>query len=302
MALITVMSAKGAPGTTTTAMLLASLWPRPSLLVDADPLGGDVALRLPSADGRALDRERGLLSLLPSARRGLLPEMVQQHAQTALGGQEVVAGLAGPEQSAAVTPLWPALADAFAQVPDRDVLVDAGQVHQRSPHLPLIERSDVVLWVYRPTAWSAMHTRRRLEGLAGMLADSPARTGIVGVATQSQEADVLAAAQGIVGDWEWPRVFGAVAFDPRAVVMFEGGQVHRPERTLLARSGHMLAEKVFEEVRRSAFAGEQLAGLDVGETGEHVDEAEPASDEEAARGSGRRGRGRRRSRRGEKTK
>jgi hypothetical protein len=58
---------------------------------------------------------------------------------------------------------------------------------------------------------------------------------------------------------------------------------------------------VFEEVRRSAFAGEQLAGLDVDETGEYVDEVEPARDEEAARGSGRRGRGRRRSRRGERT-
>jgi hypothetical protein len=281
MALITVMSAKGAPGATTTAMLLASLWPRPTLLVDADPLGGDVALRLPAADGRALDRDRGLLSLLPAARRGLLPEMVRQHAQTALGGQEVVAGLAGPEQSAAVTPLWPSLADAFAQVPDRDVVVDAGQVHQRSPHLPLVERSDLVLWVYRPSAWSAVHTRRRLEGLAGMLADSPARTAVVCVATQSQESDAVAATQAIIGEWEWPRALGAVALDPRAVVMFEGGQVHRPERTLLARSGHTLAASLFEEVHRPG----------------PTEKAEQPEQAVAAR----RDRGRRRARRGEST-
>jgi hypothetical protein len=179
-------------------------------------------------------------------------------------------------------------------------VVDAGQVHQRSPHLPLVERSDVVLWVYRPTAWSALHTRRRLEGLAGMLADSPSRTGIVGVATQSQEADVVAAAQGIVGDWEWPRVFGTVASDPRAVAMFEGGQVHRPERTLLARSGRTLAEKVFEEVRRSAFAGEQLAQAHQ-EHEEDVDQVDASGTAEPAEDTGGRGRGRRRARRRERT-
>lgn len=300
MALITVMSAKGAPGTTTTAMLLASLWPRPSLLVDADPLGGDVALRLPAAAGRALDRDRGLLSLLPAARRGLLPEMVAQHAQTALGGQEVVAGLAGPEQAAAVTPLWPALAEAFAGVPDRDVVVDAGQVHQRSPHLALVERSDLVLWVHRPTAWSALHTRRRLEGLSGLLAESPARTGLVCVVAARQQADAAAATRAVAGDWEWPRVFGPVAHDPRAVVMFEGGQVHRPERTLLARSGATLALQAFEEVRRSAFAAEQLIGSqDRDEDLEYVDRPDEPQETGPASSAGRRGR--RRARREERT-
>jgi hypothetical protein len=248
MALITVMSAKGAPGGTTTAMLLASLWPRPTILVDADPMGGDVALRLPREDGRAMDRERGLLSLLPAARRGLLPEMVAQHAQTALGGQQVLAGLDGPEQSTAVAPLWPTLADTFAQVAGCDVVVDAGQVHQRSPHLALVERSDAVLWVYRPTAWGVLHTRRRLEGLTGLLADSPTRTGVVAVAPPERSGDVEVAAATIVGDWQWARSYGAVAHDRRAVVMFEGGEVHRPERTLLARSGAALAQRLFEDL------------------------------------------------------
>ncbi|MFZ5849249.1 MAG: hypothetical protein ACOYX5_17910 [Actinomycetota bacterium] len=294
MALITVMSAKGAPGTTTTAMLLASLWPRPSILVDADPLGGDVALRLAGADGRALDRDRGLLSLLPAARRGLLAEMVAQHAQPVVGGQPVVAGLSGPEQATAVAPLWPALADAFAQVPDADVVVDAGQVHQRSPHLALLERSDVVLWVYRPTAWAALHTRRRLEGLRELLADAPTRTGIVAVATQKQDADVDAAEQTILASWDWPRSFGTLAHDPKAVVMFEGGEVHRPERTLLARSGRTLAERLFEEVRLLSSAAEALAGP------APEDDDEVAAVPEEAAVAGRRRRGARRAKRGER--
>src|SRR4029079_12777257 len=86
MALISVMSAKGAPGATSTALLLANLWPDPSLVVDADPLGGDIALRLAGEHG-PLNPNQGLMSLLPAARRGLVPEMVPGHAQTALGGQ-----------------------------------------------------------------------------------------------------------------------------------------------------------------------------------------------------------------------
>lgn len=307
MALVSVMSAKGAPGATTTAMLLASLWPRPTLLVDADPHGGDVALRIPRADGRPIDRERGLLSLLPAARRGLLPTMVAEHAQTALGGQQVVAGLAGPEQAAAVTPLWPALADSFARVPGTDVIVDAGQVHQRAAHLALVERSDMVLWVYRPTAWSAVHTRRRLEGLAGLLADAPIRTGVVAVAAPDQETDAVSAAQAIIGDWEWPRAYGAVALDPRAVVMFEGGEVHRPEKTLLARSGRTLADRLYSELPGNSATlsapDHDPEALEAPEVTDDVEEQETSTEDRTERKllRNRRRGGQRRANRGERT-
>jgi MinD-like ATPase involved in chromosome partitioning or flagellar assembly len=254
MALVTVLSAKGAPGATTTAMLLASLWPRPTVLVDADPAGGDIALRLPRYDGRPLDPQRGLLSLLPSARRGVPPELVHDHTQTALGGQPVLAGLSGPEQSLAVGPLWGGLADAFAGLAGADVVVDAGQVHAHSPHLALVDRSDLVVWVLRPTAWSALHTRRRLEGLADHLADSPTRVVVVPVASPDQRGDVVAATTTVLGDWTWVTAHEPVALDPKAVVMFEGGEVFRPERTLLARSGRVLAESLYAELAPSRAA------------------------------------------------
>jgi hypothetical protein len=296
MALVTVVSAKGAPGATTTAMLLASLWPRPTVLVDADPAGGDVALRLPREDGRPLDPQRGLLSLLPAARRGVPPELVHDHTQTALGGQPVLAGLAGPEQSSAVGPLWGVLADAFGRLPGADVVVDAGQVHAHSPHLALVDRADLVVWVHRATAWSALHTRRRLEGLAEHFADSPTKVVAVAVAAHDQRSDVAAAAATITADWPWITAHPAVALDPKAVVMFEGGEVFRPERTLLARSGRALAEELYAELAPPA--SEPLlsvAGVD--------DELEGGTDEgpesaladmfEAGRGRRRRLRGRR---------
>ena len=44
MAIITLVSASGAPGVTTTALALAVRWPRPVMLVEADPRGGSSIL------------------------------------------------------------------------------------------------------------------------------------------------------------------------------------------------------------------------------------------------------------------
>ena len=50
--LITIGTAKGS-GATSTALLLASVWPRPAVLLEADPTGGDLAYRCRAAVGGA---------------------------------------------------------------------------------------------------------------------------------------------------------------------------------------------------------------------------------------------------------
>ena len=42
MSALALVSAKGAPGVTTSALLLAAVWPSPSVLVEADWAGGDL--------------------------------------------------------------------------------------------------------------------------------------------------------------------------------------------------------------------------------------------------------------------
>ncbi|HSS91257.1 MAG TPA: hypothetical protein VLL69_18210, partial [Streptosporangiaceae bacterium] len=74
MALVAVASDKGAPGVTTASVVLAAVWPRPVLLAECDPAGGDLRYRFRAADGGGLDPGRGLLSLAVAARRGLRPE------------------------------------------------------------------------------------------------------------------------------------------------------------------------------------------------------------------------------------
>ena len=49
MALIAVAADKGAPGVTTASVALAAVWPRPVLLAECDPAGGDSGL--PAAGG-----------------------------------------------------------------------------------------------------------------------------------------------------------------------------------------------------------------------------------------------------------
>lgn len=279
MALISFLCAKGAPGTTTTGMLLANLWPAPSILVDADPLGGDVALRL-SAEHGPLDLDRGLMSLLPAARRGLEPHVVLSHCQVAIGGQSIVAGLPGPEQAVAVAPLWPSLAAAFGRVPEHDVFADLGQVHSKSTHLAMLEQSSAALVVFRPTAWSVVHTRRRLESLEETL--RARHVGVVCVATARESREAAVATESLLqGLTDWVHDYGVVADDKDAVRMYDGGQVFRPERSLLVRSGRSIVQRLYAELGPVAAA--------ITDDPEDAETTPPSAPERPRRGSRRAG-------------
>ena len=58
MSLVALAADKGSPGVTTAAVALAAVWPRPALVAECDPSGGDLAMRLhapggaPAAAGR----------------------------------------------------------------------------------------------------------------------------------------------------------------------------------------------------------------------------------------------------------
>ncbi|MFC7645041.1 hypothetical protein ACFQX6_33570 [Streptosporangium lutulentum] len=127
MALIVLAADKGAPGVTTAATALGAVWPRPVLLAECDPAGGDLAYRLPAADGGVLNPSRGLLTLGATARRGLHPDQVYEHTQKIIGGLDVLAGLTHGEQAAGLTWLWSPLGRALAALPQADVLADCGR-------------------------------------------------------------------------------------------------------------------------------------------------------------------------------
>ena len=252
MGVVAFLHAKGAPGTTTTALLAAALWPGPVLLVDADADGGDVALRLRRRDGAPVDRTRGLLSLLPLARRELQAETVPEHAQELSGGIEAVAGLSGPGQAGAAGHLWSNLADAFGRTVDRDVLVDCGRVSPQSSHLPLLQRADLVVCVLRPTVSGVVHTRERLAALQSSLVGPDGhrpRVGLVIVSDRPAGRDADGAAGVIERDLPGVEVLGRLPHDVKGAAVFEGFETSRPERTLLVRSGRELVAALVEALR-----------------------------------------------------
>ena len=103
MALIAIASDKGAPGFTTAALALAAVWPRPVLLAECDPAGGDLVYRFPAVGGGHLDPRRGVLSLAVVARRGMQPQQVWEHVQKLHGGLDVLAGVTNAEQGAGLS-------------------------------------------------------------------------------------------------------------------------------------------------------------------------------------------------------
>lgn len=76
MAIITLTSASGSPGVTTTALGLALVWPRPVVLVEADPTGGSALL---AGYWRGQLDHVGLLDLVLAERHGLLADVQRRH-------------------------------------------------------------------------------------------------------------------------------------------------------------------------------------------------------------------------------
>ncbi len=72
------------------------------------------------------------------------------------------------------------------------------------------------------------------------------------VAPLDRETDVTSGQTALRQDWDWLAGYGAIAEDRKAVVMFEGGEVHRPERSMLARSGRTLVSTLFDELPAAA--------------------------------------------------
>ncbi|MCI2240725.1 hypothetical protein MN205_19915 [Kineococcus sp. TRM81007] len=253
MALVSFVSAKGSPGATTTAMLSAALWPAPVLLLDADPAGGDVAARWPTAGGGVLDAERGLLPLLTSARRGLSAEQVLAQAQPASGGTPVVCGLGAPEQARAAERSWPSLAAAVLDVTrgaggtgPTDVLVDGGRLGAHPVHLPLLRESTAVVLVVRDDVAGVLHARERLRVLAGALRRGDGllpRVGVV-VVGDLQRGDADGSARVLLEVGEWVEDFGRLPLDAAGARVFDGARTARPERTALVRAGRAVVRAV----------------------------------------------------------
>ncbi|HXH78408.1 hypothetical protein [Nocardioides sp.] len=176
MAVIALTSASGSPGVTTTCVGFALSWPRPVLLVEADPTGASGVLAGYFRGTREYNVGLIELALSPAAPADALRDVVRP-----LNGSDAwfIAGTRSPAQSGALTRLWAPLAEALADLDEsgQDVIVDAGRLGLAGSPEPLLAAADLTLLVSRSTlpalaaarAWASVVRRDSAWRQTGVL-------------------------------------------------------------------------------------------------------------------------------------
>jgi hypothetical protein len=261
MALIAVTADKGAPGVTTACVALAAVWPRPVLLAETDPSGGDLMYRLPAAGGGQLDPGRGLLSLAVAVRRGLEPGQAWEHTQKLHGGLDLLVGVVTPEQGAGLDPLWGPVGAALARLPDADTIADCGRIGVAGPHYDLLAQASLVVLVTRATLGEVVRLRERVAVLAPALArrGQAPPVGVVVVAEHRGFHTALADVGHALGAGSPATVLGGLAYDPRTADLLRGEWGGRLERSLLIRTARDLAGRLTTRLPTPAVGDEPTA-------------------------------------------
>ena len=152
MALIVLTSACGSPGVTTTALGLALTWPRPVLLVEADPTGGS-----PIFAGYFRGESTppgGLIDLAMAHRHGCLADALPRSVVPIPDSMvQVLPGTRAHGQARSLVSLWEPLAAELRALErnGQDVIVDAGRLGLAGSPEPLIHGADMTLLVMRST-------------------------------------------------------------------------------------------------------------------------------------------------------
>jgi hypothetical protein len=168
MALIVLTSASGSPGVTTSALGLALSWPRPTLLVEADPTGGSGILA--GYFHGDVAHIGGMIDLALAHREGTLAEAIPRATMpipdTAV---QLLPGIRGHWQARSLIPLWEPLSGALRALErnGQDVIVDAGRLGLAGCPEPLIYGADLTLLVTRSTLPALSGARSWAETLRG---------------------------------------------------------------------------------------------------------------------------------------
>lgn len=147
MAVICLTSASGSPGVTTTAVGLALCWPRPVILVEADPTGGSGILAGFLKGTTPYDTGLVDLALSPLGTSDALRDIVRPMSPNV----SLVAGTRTHAQAAALRDVWEPLGAALSELEanGQDVIVDAGRLGLTGSPQQLLDLADATLLVMR---------------------------------------------------------------------------------------------------------------------------------------------------------
>lgn len=245
MAVVACASASGSPGVTTTVLALGIDWPRPVVIVEADPTAGSAILA--GYFHAQVEPSGGLVGLMVALRderlAARLPSALVPVPGTAV---QVLPGIQARANAAGLAALWLPLLDALRDLEDTgtDVLVDVGRIAPVGSPEPLVYGADALLLVTGSNLPSAMKTR----ALAAEVTERrPAGVGLLVVGPdRPYEAGEVAEAVGLP-------VVGRVAWDSRAASVFSDGE--QPPRHLERSAFQRSIRATGEAIRDFADAG-----------------------------------------------
>jgi MinD-like ATPase involved in chromosome partitioning or flagellar assembly len=201
--LVAMVSAKGAPGVSTAALALAAASAATgSLVVEADPAGGDLECWCGPLG------EPGLLNVATDLASEADAESIWEHTVDAAPGiRAVTSPTTLPGSTAALVPLVDRLGPALTTL-DATVVLDCGRwavSHRCARH---VAAAAVVLVVCRPTLDSVEHARDLIDSLRPV---NRAVAALVVGGTHPYGPDEVAGALGVP-------VAGVLPWDPRGVL------------------------------------------------------------------------------------
>lgn len=267
MALIVVTSAAGSPGVSTAALGLAMAWPRPVVLIDADPTGS-AAYQAGYFRGADLGHDPTILDLLVSHRDGTLgtdlPRMLMTIPET---GVRFLPGLLSPAQSASMKPVWGPVCPVLRTLSGSDVIVDAGRLGLTGSPLPLINGADLTVLTTRSTLpdiraaapWAEflLESAARVRGVEGHLGVLLVGAGRPYTAKEIERALSLPVVATLMHD---PAAAAVLSHGEPRTRAARFGLTRRWERSSLARSFTAAASTICGVLDRSAM---DLAGKDL---------------------------------------
>lgn len=235
MALIVLTSASGSPGVTTTAVALALAWPRPVVLVEADPTGGSPVLA--GYFRGTVAPARGLIDLALAHR--------DDHVDAALPGTLLpipgheawlLPGIRGHLQARSLAPVWEPLSHSFKALErtGQDVIADAGRLGLTGSPEPLIHGADLTLLTLRTDLVSLSAAKAWAQTLREDF-EAAGVTGNLGVLLVGEGRPY--AASDVCRVMDLP-VVASIAWDPAAAAVFSHGTnpPHRFDGSPLVRS------------------------------------------------------------------
>lgn len=242
--LFAICADRGAPGSTTTALALAAARGLPAVVVEADPYGGDLALRI-RHDGNPLPTTPTVLSV-SAGRSGQGPSSGPRTSLDGPGGPSerrqrdlwrdgshevsehvrVVPGFMAAEHGTSLA--WPVLASAL-EAQSVPVFADLGRIHTGSPSLAVAAAADALIPVCRNDMASVQHMVDRLELLVPAIAERNGRPPVVlpvVIAPRQHGGTIANSVAEILGETAvGPTLRGVswLAWDPAAVAQLENG-------------------------------------------------------------------------------